>query len=154
MQGNGASAGGGDGSGKRDTAVGGEGHAATFSVATFNLRGVSDRWREREPVLRHCLDKMDADIYAFQEVLTGAPPPLPVRRPPADLRSPPGPRPSTPPPPPLPCAGEYGQERRVLAPVYHVSPCRAALLNLSLAGGLMQWCAAGRGGAGRGGGGA
>ena len=75
MQGNGASAGGGDGSGKRDTAVGGEGHAATFSVATFNLRGVSDRWREREPVLRHGLDTMDADIYAFHEVLTGAPPP-------------------------------------------------------------------------------
>ena len=73
------SAGGGVGSGKRGVAaVGGGGNAAaaaaaaTFSVATFNLRGVSDRWREREPLLRHCLSKIDADVLCFQECLTGA----------------------------------------------------------------------------------
>lgn len=45
---------------------------ATFSVATFNLRGVMDRWQERQPLLRQCLQQMDADVLCFQECLTGA----------------------------------------------------------------------------------
>lgn len=47
------------------------GTKAVFSVASFNLRGVMDRWHEREPVLRQCLHDMDADVLCFQEVLTG-----------------------------------------------------------------------------------
>lgn len=47
------------------------GTKAVFSVATFNLRGVMDRWHEREPLLRQCLHGMDADVLCFQEVLTG-----------------------------------------------------------------------------------
>lgn len=45
---------------------------ATFSVATFNLRGVMDRWQERQPLLRQSLHQMDADVLCFQECLTGA----------------------------------------------------------------------------------
>jgi hypothetical protein len=47
------------------------GATATLSVATFNLRGVMDRWQERQPLLRQCIDKMDADVLCFQECLTG-----------------------------------------------------------------------------------
>lgn len=36
-------------------------------------------------------------------------------------------------------AGEFGQERRVLPPEYHVFPCKAALFNLAQSGGLMRW---------------
>ena len=43
-----------------------------FSVATFNLRGVMDRWQERRPLLQECLKQLDADVLCFQEVLTGA----------------------------------------------------------------------------------
>ncbi len=43
-----------------------------FSVATFNLRGVMDRWQERRPLLHECLKQLDADVLCFQEVLTGA----------------------------------------------------------------------------------
>ena len=42
-----------------------------FSVATYNLRGVMDRWSERQPLLRDCLEEMDADVMCFQECLTG-----------------------------------------------------------------------------------
>ena len=42
-----------------------------FSVATYNLRGVMDRWKERKPLLRQCLQEMDADVLCFQECLTG-----------------------------------------------------------------------------------
>jgi len=45
--------------------------SAVFSIATFNLRGVSDRWVERQPLLRQCLHQMDADVLCFQECLTG-----------------------------------------------------------------------------------
>lgn len=39
--------------------------------ATFNLRGVMDRWPERAPLLGECLRQMDSDVLCFQEVLTG-----------------------------------------------------------------------------------
>ncbi len=52
-------------------AMQGDSAAATFSVATFNLRGVMDRWQERQPLLRNCLQQMDADVLCFQECLTG-----------------------------------------------------------------------------------
>ncbi|PRW20733.1 endonuclease exonuclease phosphatase family [Chlorella sorokiniana] len=78
---------------------------ATFSVATFNLRGVMDRWQERQPLLRQCLHQMDADVLCFQECLTG----------------------------------EFGQERRLLPPWYHVFPCKAALFNLARSGGVLRW---------------
>ncbi|PSC67693.1 endonuclease exonuclease phosphatase family [Micractinium conductrix] len=45
--------------------------SATLSVATFNLRGVMDRWQERKPLLRQCLQQIDADVLCFQECLTG-----------------------------------------------------------------------------------
>lgn len=45
--------------------------AAIFSVATYNLRGIMDRWTERKPVLKECLKEMDADVLCFQECLTG-----------------------------------------------------------------------------------
>ena len=48
------------------------GDGLTFSVATWNLRGVSDRWAERRPLLAQALREMDADVVCFQEVLTGA----------------------------------------------------------------------------------
>lgn len=41
------------------------------SIATFNLRGISDRWTERHHVLKQCIRDMDADVFCFQEVLTG-----------------------------------------------------------------------------------
>jgi len=40
-------------------------------VATLNLRGVMDRWRERRPVLAAALADLDADVLCMQEVLTG-----------------------------------------------------------------------------------
>ncbi|KAI7843384.1 hypothetical protein COHA_002982 [Chlorella ohadii] len=83
------------------------GTRATFSVATFNLRGVMDRWQERQPLLRQCLHQMDADVLCFQECLTG----------------------------------EFGQERRLLPPWYHVFPCKAALFNLARSGGVLRWYA-------------
>ncbi len=48
--------------------------SVTFSVATFNLRGVMDRWQERRPLLGDCLKQLDADVLCFQEVLTGEAP--------------------------------------------------------------------------------
>lgn len=45
--------------------------ASVLSLVTFNLRGVSDRWPERKPILCQLVRDIDADIYAFQEVLTG-----------------------------------------------------------------------------------
>lgn len=83
------------------------GMSATFSVATFNLRAVMDRWGERQPLLSQCLKQVDADILCFQECLTG----------------------------------EFGQERRLLPPGYHVFPCKAALYNLASSGGLLRWYA-------------
>lgn len=80
---------------------------ATFSVSTFNFRAVSDRWQERQPLLKKTLKRMDSDVVCAQEVLTG----------------------------------EFGQERRVLPPEYHVFPCKAALFNLAQSGGLMRWYA-------------
>ncbi len=41
-------------------------------MVTFNIRGIMDRWRERQPLLAACLAELDADVVAFQEVLTGA----------------------------------------------------------------------------------
>ena len=72
------------------------GSVAQFSVATFNIRGIMDRWRERRPVLQRCLQELDSDVLCFQECLTG----------------------------------EYGQDRDLLGPSYHVFPCKAALFNL------------------------
>jgi hypothetical protein len=48
------------------------GPAAEVSVVTFNIRGIMDRWPERSPLLRRCLKQADADVFCFQEVLTGA----------------------------------------------------------------------------------
>lgn len=49
-----------------------ERNLAEFSVATFNLRGVSDRYRERRKMLQLCIrDEIDADVLCFQECLTG-----------------------------------------------------------------------------------
>jgi len=48
----------------------GEQHEVT--IVTFNVRGVMDRWAERLPLLRETLRQLDADVYCFQEVLTGA----------------------------------------------------------------------------------
>eukprot|EP00878_Enallax_costatus_P044818 GHUV01053573.1.p1 GENE.GHUV01053573.1~~GHUV01053573.1.p1 ORF type:complete len:201 (+),score=13.83 GHUV01053573.1:553-1155(+) len=47
------------------------GPAAELSVCTFNIRGIHDRWQERAPILKQCLKQADADVYCFQEVLTG-----------------------------------------------------------------------------------
>ena len=47
------------------------GGVAEFSIATFNLRGIMDRWSERRPVLQRCLSEIDADVLCFQECLTG-----------------------------------------------------------------------------------
>uniref|UniRef100_A0A383VFS8 Endonuclease/exonuclease/phosphatase domain-containing protein n=1 Tax=Tetradesmus obliquus TaxID=3088 RepID=A0A383VFS8_TETOB len=47
------------------------GPAAEVSVVTFNIRGIMDRWPERAPLLRRCLKQADADVFCFQEVLTG-----------------------------------------------------------------------------------
>ncbi|GBF89578.1 hypothetical protein Rsub_02296 [Raphidocelis subcapitata] len=44
---------------------------ALLRVVTFNLRGVMDRWRERAPLARQLLAGLEADVYCFQEVLTG-----------------------------------------------------------------------------------
>lgn len=44
---------------------------AHVTLCTFNLRGVMDRWHERRPLLEACLRAIDADVYGFQEVLTG-----------------------------------------------------------------------------------
>lgn len=49
-----------------------DGEGGRLSLVTFNIRGISDRWPERLPLLRACLAELDADVYAFQEVLTGA----------------------------------------------------------------------------------
>lgn len=46
-------------------------NSITFSCATYNIRGISDRWAERQPLLRDCIASMDADVYCFQECLTG-----------------------------------------------------------------------------------
>ena len=48
-----------------------DGNVAEFSVATFNLRGIMDRWAERRSILQGCLCEMDADVLCFQECLTG-----------------------------------------------------------------------------------
>jgi endonuclease/exonuclease/phosphatase family metal-dependent hydrolase len=45
--------------------------SAELSVATFNVRGVMDRWRERRPALAAALADLDADVLCLQEVLTG-----------------------------------------------------------------------------------
>eukprot|EP00882_Tetradesmus_deserticola_P008246 GHRQ01008691.1.p1 GENE.GHRQ01008691.1~~GHRQ01008691.1.p1 ORF type:complete len:283 (+),score=55.95 GHRQ01008691.1:303-1151(+) len=47
------------------------GPAAEVSVVTFNIRGIMDRWPERAPLLQRCLKQADADVFCFQEVLTG-----------------------------------------------------------------------------------
>lgn len=57
---------------RRAMPTAGDATRATFSVATFNLRGVMDRWVERQPLLRQCLQQIDADVLCFQECLTGA----------------------------------------------------------------------------------
>lgn len=45
--------------------------AVEITLATFNIRGIMDRWTERQELLRQCIREIDADVYAFQEVLTG-----------------------------------------------------------------------------------
>lgn len=47
------------------------GPAAEVAIMTYNIRAVMDRWPERAPMLRRCLKQADADVYCFQEVLTG-----------------------------------------------------------------------------------
>ena len=42
-----------------------------ITIVTFNLRGIMDRWQERAPVLQQCLGNLEADVFCFQEVLTG-----------------------------------------------------------------------------------
>jgi hypothetical protein len=42
-----------------------------INIVTFNIRGISDRWPERGPFLKDCLQGTDADVVCFQEVLTG-----------------------------------------------------------------------------------
>lgn len=85
-----------------------DGAVAEFSVATFNLRGVSDRWHERRALLASCLSDIDADVLCFQECMTG----------------------------------EYGQDRALLGPSYHVFPCKAALFNLLSSGqSVLKWYA-------------
>jgi endonuclease/exonuclease/phosphatase family metal-dependent hydrolase len=51
----------------------GQGHSAAqqLSVVTFNVRGIMDRWEERAPHAAAALAAVDADVVAFQEVLTG-----------------------------------------------------------------------------------
>jgi endonuclease/exonuclease/phosphatase family metal-dependent hydrolase len=49
----------------------GGGGAARLCVATFNLRGVSDRWAERRPLLAAELAALDADVLFLQETLGG-----------------------------------------------------------------------------------
>jgi len=44
---------------------------AEFSVATFNLRAIMDRWPERKPILKKCIEEINADVLCFQECLTG-----------------------------------------------------------------------------------
>ena len=38
-----------------------------------------------------------------------------------------------------PCAGEFGQDKRLLPAWYHIFPCKAALFNLARSGGLLRW---------------
>lgn len=45
--------------------------AAEFSVATYNVRAIMDRWPERKPLLKKCIEEMNADVLCFQECLTG-----------------------------------------------------------------------------------
>jgi endonuclease/exonuclease/phosphatase family metal-dependent hydrolase len=45
--------------------------AARLSVATYNLRGVSDRWAERRPLLAAELAALNADVLCLQETLGG-----------------------------------------------------------------------------------
>lgn len=47
------------------------GSAAQVTLCTYNLRGIMDRYEERVPLLRAELAEIDADLFAFQEVLTG-----------------------------------------------------------------------------------
>eukprot|EP00873_Tetraselmis_striata_P017788 jgi/Tetstr1/438052/TSEL_026678.t1 len=56
---------------RRRVAMVDDGEGGRLSLVTFNIRGISDRWPERLPLLRACLAELDADVYAFQEVLTG-----------------------------------------------------------------------------------
>ena len=42
-----------------------------MQVSTFNFRAVSDRWQERQPLLKKTLKRMDSDVVCAQEVLTG-----------------------------------------------------------------------------------
>lgn len=45
---------------------------STLHVATWNLRGVMDRWAERKPLLLSCLSKYkELDVVGLQEVMTG-----------------------------------------------------------------------------------
>lgn len=134
--------------------------AVQFSVATFNLRGVMDRWQERRALLPDLLRKINADVICFQEVLTGegdgrhvfhivGDPAGSCARAPggesdlsreararqaglgADQRR----RPAN---PPL-GAGEFEQDRKLLDDSYTVFPCKAALFNLLSYGGMARW---------------
>lgn len=44
---------------------------AHITLCTFNIRGIMDRWEERQPLLKQCIKTIGADVYGFQEVLTG-----------------------------------------------------------------------------------
>ncbi|GBF94250.1 hypothetical protein Rsub_06520 [Raphidocelis subcapitata] len=52
-------------------ATGDGGPGREVAIVTFNIRAVMDRWPERAPLLRDTLAALDADVYCFQEVLTG-----------------------------------------------------------------------------------
>lgn len=68
---------------KRTMATAHAGAATDVTILSFNIRGVSDRWPERAPVLKKVLKQADADVVCFQEVLTGRQAygtPVPMRR--------------------------------------------------------------------------
>jgi hypothetical protein len=141
-----------------------------INIVTFNIRGISDRWPEREPFLKDCLQTTDADVVCFQEVLTGG---LHQQRPLLEQIT------------PHHClalqallasvlqpddhmgmktkmwilsaacqhsdalsahavcvAGEFRQDQQLLGPGYDVLECRAALSNLSASGGASAAVAA------------
>jgi hypothetical protein len=135
----------------RSTAL--PGGVERFSIATFNIRGVMDRWGERQPLLRQCIKQMDADVLCMQEVLTGAPQPsacsAPGRGGPARGRGAGAPTSKhvrrrcalAPLTHRHALAGEYGQDRALLDDSYHVFSCKAALFNLLQENGLPGWYA-------------
>lgn len=48
-----------------------DGTACEVSVCTYNVRGIMDRYHERRALLCSEIASIDADLFAFQEILTG-----------------------------------------------------------------------------------